>query len=130
MQKPAPLLLCGRALPWVARAEHLGHALSEDGTMRQDAREKRARFIDSSVKTRETFAFAYPEEQMQAVSKYCCSIYGSNLYKFQGAEFEQIAAAWSTGVKLAWGVHRGYHTYLLQQVLASETPFLVDLLVR
>ena len=37
LQKPAPLLLCDRALPWVARAEHLGHALSEDGTMRQDA---------------------------------------------------------------------------------------------
>ena len=50
MLKPAPLLLCGRALPWVARAEHLGHALSEDGTMRQDAREKRAKFIDMSVK--------------------------------------------------------------------------------
>ena len=44
--KPAPLMLCGLALPWVARAEHLAHALSEDGTMRQDAREKRAQFID------------------------------------------------------------------------------------
>ena len=49
LQKPVSLQLCGRALPWVARAEHLGHALSEDGTMRRDAREKRARFIDSSV---------------------------------------------------------------------------------
>lgn len=42
LPKPVPLQLCGRALPWVARAEHLGHALSEDGTMKQDAREKRA----------------------------------------------------------------------------------------
>ena len=55
MKKPVPLLLCGQPLPWVARADHLGHALSEDGTMRQDAREKRARFIDLSVKIRETF---------------------------------------------------------------------------
>ena len=131
LQKPAPLLLCDRALPWVARAEHLGHVLSEDGTMCQDAREKRARFIDSSVKTRETFALAYPEEQLQAFFKYCSSIYGSNLYKFQDAEFEEIAAAWRTDVKLAWGVHRGCHTCLVQQVLAPETPSLqVDLLVR
>ena len=78
-QKPAPLLLCGRALPWVARADHLGHALSEDGTMRRDALEKRARFIDLSVKIRETFAFAHPAEQLEAVSKYCTAIYGSNI---------------------------------------------------
>ena len=131
LQKPAPLLLCGRALPWVARAEHLGHALKEDGTMRQDAHEKRARFIDMSVKIRETFAFAHPEEQLQAVDKYCTSVYGSNLYNFKDAEFEMIAAAWRTGVKLAWGVHRGCHTYLLQQVLAPGMPSLrVDLLVR
>ena len=60
LQKPVPLQLCGRALPWVARAEHLGHALSEDGTMKQDAREKRAHFIDSSEKIHETFSFAHP----------------------------------------------------------------------
>ena len=62
LTKPVALQLCGRALPWVARAEHLGHALSEDGTMRRDAVEKRAQFIDCSVKIRESFSFAHPEE--------------------------------------------------------------------
>ena len=129
--KPAPLLLCGRALPWVARADHLGHALSEDGTMRKDAQEKRARFIDMSVKIREAFSFAHPEEQLQAVAKYCTDVYGSNLYNFKDAEFEMIAAAWRTGVKLAWGVHRGCRTYLLQQVLAPGVASLrVSLLMR
>ena len=45
MKKPVPLLLCGRPLPWVARAEHLGHALSEDGTMLHDVHEKKARSL-------------------------------------------------------------------------------------
>ena len=131
MLKPAPLLLCGRALPWVARAEHLGHALSEDGTMRQDAREKRAKFIDMSVKIRETFAFAHPTEQLEAVSKYCTSVYGSNLYDFSDPEFGMICTAWRTGVKLAWGVHRGCRTYLVQQVLTPGVSSLrVDLLAR
>ena len=131
LQKPAPLLLCGRALPWVARAEHLGHALSEDGTMRQDASEKRARFIDMSVKIRETFSFAHPAEQLQAVMKYCTSIYGSNLYNFEDDEFGMICGAWKTGVKLAWGVHRGCRTYLVQHVLAPGIPSLrVSLLLR
>ena len=131
LQKPAPLMLCGRALPWVARAEHLGHALSEDGTMRRDAREKRAQFIDMSVKIRETFAFAHPTEQLEAITKYCTSIYGSNLYDFSDAEFEMICNAWKTGVKLAWDVHRGCRTYLVQQVLAPGIHSLrVNLLVR
>ena len=38
-------LLCCRPLPWVARAEHLGHALSEDGTMLHDVHEKKARSL-------------------------------------------------------------------------------------
>ena len=33
---PVPLVLCGRPLPWVERAEHLGHTLHQDGLMRQD----------------------------------------------------------------------------------------------
>ena len=51
------LLLCGRPLPWVERAEHLGHAIHMDGTAAQDCCEKRAHFIDSSVKIRESFGF-------------------------------------------------------------------------
>ena len=99
--------------------------------MRQDAREKRARFIDMSVKIRETFAFAHPAEQLEAVTKYCTAVYGSNLYNFSGHEFEMICSAWRTGVKLAWGVHRGCRSYILQQVLTPGIPSLrVNLLMR
>ena len=99
--------------------------------MRGDAREKRAQFINSSVKIRETFHFAHPVEQLLAVEKYCTSIYGSNLYDFDDDEFGMICSAWKTGVKLAWGVHRGCHTYLLQQVLApGVTSLRVNLLLR
>ena len=42
-----------------------------------------------------------------------------------------ICSAWKTGVKLAWGVHRGCRTYLLQQVLAPGVISLrVNLLLR
>ena len=54
LPRPVPLVLCGRPLPWVERADHLGHTLHQDGRMRQDCREKRAQFIDSSLKVRET----------------------------------------------------------------------------
>ena len=53
LTQPVSLQLCGWALPSVAWAEHLGHALHQNGTMRQDCKEKRAQLIDTSVKIRE-----------------------------------------------------------------------------
>ena len=86
LPRPAPLQLSGSPLPWVERAEHLGHALHQDGTMRQDCREKRAQFIDTSSKIREAFSFAHPSEQILAVEKYCTAVYGSNLWDLGGNE--------------------------------------------
>ena len=34
LPRPTPLVLCGRLLPWVERANHLHHALHQDGLMR------------------------------------------------------------------------------------------------
>ena len=60
LAKPPPLILCGRNLPWVASATHLGHELNESGTMDHDAVVKRAKFIDDSVEIRTMFSFASP----------------------------------------------------------------------
>ena len=68
---PDPLVLCGKTLPWVDRCHHLGHTLTTDGKMRKDCVEKRASFIDSSVKIREQFNFAHPSEVVSAMQKYC-----------------------------------------------------------
>ena len=78
-----PLILCGEALPWVDRCEHLGHTLTCDGQMDQDVKEKVTQLVDSTVKTRETFRFAHPTEQIEAMEKYCLSIYGSNLWRLE-----------------------------------------------
>ena len=48
--------------------------------MAQDCREKRAQFIDTSVKVREAFFIAQPTEQILTTEKYCMSAYGSNLW--------------------------------------------------
>ena len=60
LHKPATISLCGRALPWLAIATHLGHELHESGDMAHDAKIKRALYIGKSVKVREIFSFASP----------------------------------------------------------------------
>ena len=124
LPRPVPLVLCGRPLPWVERAEHLGHALHQDGTMHHDCKEKRAMFIDSSVKIREAFSFAHPAEQITAVQKYCTAVYGSNLWNLASQECKMVVNAWQTGHKLAWSVPRACRTYLVQTVLAPNVPSL------
>ena len=119
LTRPSPLQLCGSPLPWVDRAEHLGHTLHQDGSMRQDCREKRAQFIDTSTRIREAFSFAHPTEQILAVEKYCNAIYGSNLWELSGKEAGMVVSVWQTGHKLAWDVPRNCHTYLVEEVLAA-----------
>ena len=122
--RPEPLLLCGRPLPWVKRAEHLGHTLHQDGTMAQDCREKRAQLIDGSAKIREGFGFAHPAEQITAVAKYCSAAYGSNLWDLGSREALMLTNAWRTGHKLAWDVPRACRTFLVQAVLAPHVTSL------
>ena len=62
LSKPDPLTLCGRDLPWVTTATHLGHELHESGTMEHDSLVKRAVFIRNSTEVREVFGFANPVE--------------------------------------------------------------------
>ena len=86
MTKPAPLILCGRELPYVRQADHLGNILTEEGNMDQDTVVKRAKFIQSSVEIRKTFQFAAPEEVVRSLKIYCNSFYGSNLWDLGGRQ--------------------------------------------
>ena len=88
--------------------------------MEQDCREKRAAFIDSAVKCREMFGFAHPSEIITAVEKHCTTLHGSNLWRLDSQVAESVYASWRTNIKLAWGLPRSCHTYLVDNVLASH----------
>ena len=118
VRKPVPLRLCGKSLPWVESALHLGHELHQNGTMEHDAKVARARFIDQTVEVRQSFSFASPVEVLHAMQVYCSSYYGSLLWDFRGYGASQFFNAWTTATKLTWGCPRATRTYLVQQVLA------------
>ena len=131
LAKPAPLILCGRELPWVSTATHLGHELHETGSMEHDALVKRAVFIAQSVELRESLGFASPVEVLTAMKVYCCSFYGSMLWDLGGEGASQVFNAWNTAVKLTWAVPRATRTYLVQQCLAGDlTSARVDIMAR
>ena len=131
LAKPSPLVLCGRELPYVSHADHLGNMLTEKGDMEQDAVIKRAKFIQSSVEIREVFKFAAPAEVVKSLKIHSNSFYGSCLWDLDGDKAKQVYTAWNTSVKLAWGCPQQTRTYFLQQLLScGYTSARVDILTR
>ena len=131
LNKPAPLYLYGKELPWVSSATHLGNVLHESGSMDQDARMKRASFIQESTDIRETFSFANPVEILGAVKLYASSWYGSMLWNLKGDIVKQVFTTWNTCVKLAWHVPRQTHSYFVDHLLGCGiTSVKTDILSR
>ena len=131
MSKPATLTLCGRQLPFVKQADHLGNMLTEAGDMEHDAEVKNAKFINSAVEIRQTFKAAAPSEQVKSLKVYSSSFYGSNLWDLGGSKARRVFSSWNTAVKLAWGLPQQTRTYFLQQLLCCGfSSARVDILTR
>ena len=120
--KPMNLQLYGVDLPWVQTATHLGHELSQDCNMEQDMKMKRAEFIGKTTEVRESFNFAQPNQVLQAVRTYCCSLYGAMTWSLCSDKARQVFNCWNTCVKLAWGVPRSTHSYIVDSLLSSGIP--------
>ena len=130
-EKPVPLMLCGKALPWVDKCEHLGHNFNVRNSMEQDCRMKRSKFIEDAVKIREQFKFAHPKEIIDATETYCSSFYGHNLWGLRGEAANMLYSSWRTNVKLAWNLPRGTRSYFIDNLLAPGiTPPSVSLMTR
>ena len=120
--KPVNLQLYGVDLPFVKTANHLGHQISEDCTMDQDIRCRRAEFIGNSTDVREMFSFAQPNQIIQAVRTYCCSMHNCMTWDLFSDMARQFYNCWSTCVKLAWDVDRASKSYFVDNLLAGGLP--------
>ena len=67
VKNPDPVQLYGKDLPWVKRADHLGHTLRQVTNMEQDCNRARGRFINNTVELREELRFAKPDQILQTV---------------------------------------------------------------
>ena len=123
LAKPAAISLCGRALPWVASATHLGHELHESGNMTFDGQVKQAQYIRKSVEVRESFGFASPSEVLTALNIYCTSYYGCLAgWDLGSAAAGAFFSVQTVGVKLAWGVPRAHTPTLCSSAWPPGPP--------
>ena len=130
LDRPAPVCLYGRDLPYVKSATHLGNELCQDGSMDMDIKDKTAGFITRSLQVREQFSFAHPMEVLRAVKVYCCDHYGSMLWDMKGDLATKYFNSWKTCIKLAWRVPRATHSYFLSYLSGGLVTVRRDVLAR
>ena len=130
LDKPAPLLLSGRPLPYVRQATHLGHEFSETGSMETDTRMRRGAFIGRCLEVQEAFSFAAPTEVLGAVKLYCGDLYGGMLSPIDSETVKQLTNCWNTCVKDVWGLPRNTHTVFTRWLSAGHTSLQDDLMAR
>ena len=124
--KPVPLVLCGKELPWVETCEHLGSTLHVSGSMETDCKMKRAQFISDAVKVRENFHFAHPLDVIEATEKYCSSHYRSNLWFLRGEAATMLYSSWKTNTKLVWDLPRKCRSFFIEPLAPGITPPLIS----
>ena len=105
LAKPAPLYLCGRSLPFVATALHLGHEIHESGDMSYNASIKRAILIGKSVEVQDYFRFVSAPSVLRALNVYRSSYYGSLAgWDLEGPEARKFYGVWRLNVLLTHNV--------------------------
>ena len=130
LEKPAPLLLSTKALPYVAHATHLGHELHEDGTMTMDTSMRRGAFIGKTLEVQEAFNFAAPAEVLGAVKLYCGDLYDGMLARLDGVPAIQLMNCWAKTVKDVWGIPRATHSVYARWLSSGHSSIREDLLSR
>ena len=121
------VVVAGSEMEWVKQAVHLGITLSEDGTMEQDVKIKRAIFIDGCHNLQQEFGQCHPEVQAK-LTLYNSSCYGSNTWNLFGDWTRKLLISWNVDLKQIWQLPHGTHRYFFEYL--TKCRHLKILLIR
>ena len=122
------VVVAGSEMEWVKHAVHLGMTLSEDGTMEQDVKVKRALFIDECHNLLEEFGQTHPEVQAKLLTLYNSSCYGSITWDLFGEWTRKLYTSWNVDLKQIWQLPHETHRYFFEHL--TECRHLKILLIK
>ena len=112
---PAPVILGGNPLPWVKSGKYLGGKLTniQDGYS-QDAKIKRAQYIEKNCELIQEFGFAHPEVKTQINRIYNTSFPGSILWDLTSRNVRMLENTWSVSIRHMWELPHNSHRYFIE----------------
>ena len=113
--------LCGNNLPWEKSAKHLGNKIENviDG-LKQDTKEKRARYISRNNEILQEFGFAHPRTKFQINKIYNSHFSGQVLWDLFSREAEMVENTWNVSFRIMFNLPRNAAKFLVEPVSQSE----------
>ena len=110
-------MLNDQYLLWDDKVKHLGNIVCSTGTDLIECTRKKSKFIGYVNQLKSTYGNPQSDILMNLFKSYCCSVYGSILWKFNSVGFDKICKSWNTAIRillhLPYNTHRCYLGYLI-----------------
>ena len=112
-------ILNNQPLKWSEKVRHLGNIIDKDCTELAGCVFKKSMFIGFTNKLRSNFRHLQPHVLINLFKAYCCSFYGSQLWKFNSAAIDKCCKSWNIAVRTLLGLPHNAHTYLLDRIMGQ-----------
>ena len=111
--------LNNQPLKWNEKVRHLGNIIDKDCTELADCVFKKSMFIGYVNKLRSNFRHLQTHVLITLFKAYCCSFYGSQLWKFNSVGIDKCCKSWNIAVRTLLGLPYNAHTYLLGPIMGQ-----------
>ena len=113
--------LCSNYLPWEYSAKHLGNKIvNEMNGLKQDIREKWARYISQNNELLQEFSFAHPRTKFKVNKIFNSHFSGQVLWDQFCRESVMVENTWNVSFRLVYNLPRNSHKYLVEPVSECE----------
>ena len=98
---------------WVNKVKHLGNYMNKYCNEVTVCNFKKSLFIEYVNKLQSNFGKMQPNTLISLFKSYCCSFYGSHLWKFNSSGFDKWYKSWIIAVRMLLGLPFNAHVYLV-----------------
>ena len=109
--------LDGQLLKWQTNVRHLGNYLNNTLDNSVDSNIKYSHFIGQFNNLKSKFGFIQPDIFSNLFKSYCCSFYGSFLWKYSSNGFNKCCTQWNKSVRNIFYLPHNAHRWLLGPLL-------------
>ena len=100
--------------------KHIGAKLHCSGTMEQDLREKRAKFIQCCMELNQEFECLPPESRLRLLHLYNMHFSGSNCWNFQEKTFQQLTKSYNVNIRILFDLPINTHCWIAEEISGGK----------
>ena len=119
-EMPPPIMLDGKALPYVDHLDHLGHVLHKSMSMEMDCTRATKSFKRRAHDITDQLHFCHPRQVMKMVNTYVGDCYGSNLWRLNSSYATSFYSRWNVTARNVFDVRFDTHVNVVEGFLCKD----------